>query len=110
MNLNDPSLSRSLLNWRNANLHFNGVAYVFPNGDDFEVIRHAIQAAWLADGYYLAFDLACRYGLHDVMCLRCVQRRMRSKKMSFVQPGSRFPSVAWRALCEHCCLDLMGVK
>ena len=110
MNLSDPSLSDPLRAWRDEHLRFDGVGYKFADGADFENVRHAIQAAWLAQNYFLALDLSCRYGMEDVLCLRCVQRRVRSAETTFVQPRDWIPVVAWHALCEHCCLDLMGVK
>lgn len=106
----DPSLAVSIQQWRNAHLTFNGTAWVFTDGIDFENIRHAIHVAWLAQDFYLALDLACRYGIDAVLCLRCTQRHVRPVNLLFRQPNQWIPSAAWHSLCEHCCLDLMGVK
>lgn len=112
----DPSLSIDLRAWRDSHLVFDGAAHRFGDGADFENVRHAIHAAWLVQNYYFALDLACRYGLEDVLCLRCTQRSVRAANalyanVTFGQPRStQIPAAVWRTLCEHCCLDLMSVK
>jgi hypothetical protein len=112
VNLNDPSLAIDVRQWRDANLRFDGAAYVFPDGTDFERVRAAIQVAWLAQNYFFALDLACRYGIDSVLCLRCVQRHVHPTNMTLIAPtqATGIPRAAWHSLCDHCCLDLMGVR
>jgi len=47
---------------------------VFPDGVRFEDVCAAISAAWLADNFDLAEQLAREYGLYDQVCLRCASR------------------------------------
>lgn len=47
---------------------------VFPNGVLFEDVCDAISAAWHADHFELAEQIAREYGLYDQICLRCAQR------------------------------------
>jgi hypothetical protein len=43
----------------------------FPDGVLLRNLRDAIQAAWLADDRALAKELALRYDIYDLVCLRC---------------------------------------
>lgn len=46
---------------------------VFADGTKFEDVQAAIQAAWLAESYQLAGEIAIRYGLWDFLCLCCAK-------------------------------------
>lgn len=81
---------------RSEHCTFNGTAYVFADGVDFENVRAAIQAAFLAKEYHVALDIARRYRLDEVLCLRCVMHRVPCR------PTHVAASSIYRYFCETC--------
>lgn len=57
-------------------MSFLGVFHVdvYPDGVRFDDVCDAISAAWHADHFELAEQIAREYGLYDQVCLRCARR------------------------------------
>jgi hypothetical protein len=98
--MSDPSLSVELRFWVMTHLRFDGAAYVFSDGQSFENVRAAVRAAWLAGSYDLALEIAQRYDIHRVMCVRCTQQTVASKVMP--SPNVYVTPRSWHHVCEDC--------
>lgn len=74
MNADDSRFAIELRWWVMTHLHRrHDGTYVFRDGVSFENLSAAVEAAWLAGDQWLALELAERYNMGNVLCLRCAR-------------------------------------
>lgn len=105
-----PSLSVDLQAWVRRSLRFDGAAYVFADGTRFEDVRAALQAAWLADDFTLALNLARRHGVDRIVCVRCASARsINTATMEMEHLAQEQLAPVWWYLCRPCRHDVLAV-
>jgi len=76
------------------NRHDQATDLLFDDGTYLSELCAALQAAYLASRYAFTVELATRYGLDYILCLRCTNERAIGR----IKPGDPFGG----RLCTEC--------
>lgn len=57
--------------------------YVFPDGQTFKNVRDSVVAAALANMWHVAYDIARRYNVQDMICIKCGKADARQQNHTY---------------------------
>ena len=80
-----------------ARIRLKGPDHVFADGMTLKTLREAIAAAATANMWHVARDLAHRYKVQDIICMKCG-----------AQTGSQHTYFTYRDLAIRICLKCNG--